>query len=303
MKSLEESLKLLQEKFASWLESFILILPNLILAIIILIIAYFLATKVRKVVKNLLRRIIDNKALVDFLGMLSHICIFLFGGLIAINILKLDQIIFSVLAGVGIVGLAIGFAFQDIAANFIAGIALVFRKNYPFKVGDIVETNDCMGTVETINLRDSMIRTFQGQSIFIPNKLIFEKTVNNYSLLGKRRIDLYVGVSYGDNLEKVKKTALEAIETIQARLQDMPVQIYFEEFGSSSINFQVRFWIPFHKQTDYLEARSEAVMAIKKHFDEKNITIPFPIRTLDFGIKGGTPLSEMLGTERRNAES
>ncbi len=300
MQSIQDALELLQDKFSSWLEGFILLLPNFILAVITLAVAHFLAINTQNIVRNLLNRIVDNKALVNFLSTMTRLTVLLFGALVAVKILKLDQVIFSVLAGVGILGIVIGFAFQDIAANFIAGITLVFRKDYPFRVGDIVEANDFMGIVEGINLRDTMIRTFQGQSIFIPNKLIYENSVKNYSLLGKRRVDLGVGISYGDDLEKVEKITREAVGKVPGILTNKEIEIFFEEFGSSSINFQVRFWIPFNKQIDYLKARSQAIMEIKKHFDNNDITIPFPIRTLDFGIKGGMKLSEMYSVPEKN---
>ena len=106
------------------------------------------------------------------------------------------------LAGAGVLGLALAFAFQDIAANFMSGIFISFRK--PINIGDIVKIKDYMGKVTEINLRDSVIRTFQGQLVIIPNKDIFQNAIENYSMWGKRRIDLAVGISYGDDLDKVK---------------------------------------------------------------------------------------------------
>ena len=296
---INEALNLLKDKLQSWIEGFILILPNFLIAVAVIALAHYAARTSRQLVKRVLQKFVDNQALVNFLGILTQVAVFLIGFLIAIKILSLDEAVFSVLAGVGIAGLAIGFAFQDVAANFIAGIALVFRKDHPFKVGDIVETNGQMGTIREISLRDTMLETFDGQSIFIPNKMIFENAVQNYSLLGRRRIDLAVGISYGDDLEKVKKVTVEALQNIENRVESRDVELFFEEFGNSSINFEVRFWVPFVRQTDYLKARSEAVMAIKKAYNENDITIPFPIRTLDFGIKGGEKLSAML-SDRKN---
>jgi len=294
MQSIQQALKPLQDKLSTWIENIILLTPNFILAIIIFFTVYFAAKKATVVVKKILSRLVDNPALVNFLGRLFQTGVLLFGALISIKVLKLDQVVFSVLAGVGIAGLAIGFAFQDLAANFIAGTALVFRKDYPFRVGDIIETNDYMGIVKEINLRDTMIETFQGQLIFMPNKLIFENSVKNYSLAGRRRIDLGVGISYGEDLEKVKKVTVEAVGHLKDLVNGQDVELFFGEYGDSSINFEVRFWVPFRQQTDFLKARSEAIVQIKKAYDENGIVIPFPIRTLDFGIKGGEKLSEVL---------
>ncbi|MGD8353275.1 MAG: mechanosensitive ion channel [Pseudomonadota bacterium] len=294
MQSLQEALKSLQDKLYSWVESIVLLTPNFIIAVFIFIVVLLAAKRLNTLVRKLLSRIVDNPALVNFLGRLLQTGVILFGGLISIKVLQLDQVVFSILAGVGIAGLAIGFAFQDLASNFIAGTALVFRKDYPFRVGDIIETNDYMGVVKEINLRDTMIETFQGQLVFMPNKLIFENSVKNYSLAGRRRVDLGVGISYGEDLERVRDITVEAVKGLDVLEEGREVELFFDEYGDSSINFEVRFWVPFKKQADFLKARSDAVVSIKKAYDASGIVIPFPIRTLDFGIKGGMKLNEVL---------
>lgn len=294
MQNLRDALSMLQDKITGWAESIVVMMPNFLIALIVFIAVYYVSKKLQSTVKSLLSRIIDNQALVNFLGGLTRIATVLFGALIAIKILNLDDVVFSVLAGVGIAGLAIGFAFQDIAANFIAGIALVFRKDYPFRTENIIQTNDHMGVVKEISLRDTLIQTFEGQFVFIPNKLIFENAVINYSLLGRRRVDLGVGISYGEDLERVKEITVTAIETMDHRMENTDIEFFYTEFGDSSINFEIRFWVPFIKQTDFLRARSDAIISIKRAYDREGITIPFPIRTLDFGIKGGRTLDEVL---------
>jgi small conductance mechanosensitive channel len=209
-------------------------------------------------------------------------------------IIGLDKAVTSLLAGVGIVGLALGFAFQDIASNFVSGILLAIRK--PVQIGDVIESNDHFGTVININLRSTIILSMQGQHVHIPNKDIYNKPIKNFSEEGKRRIDLKCGVSYGDNLEKVKQITIDAVKSIDYILPSDGIILFFKEFGDSSINFEVRYWVNFKKQPDYLAAPSDGVMRIKKAYDENNIMIPFPIRTLDFGIKGGEILNEQLQT-------
>jgi small conductance mechanosensitive channel len=248
----------------------------------------------KRVVGAVLSRVLDNRAMVNFLGTTTYVAVLILGTLLSIRLLQLDRLVFSLLAGIGIAGLAVGFALKDIAANFIADIALALRKDYPFRVGDIIETNEYMGIVEEISLRDTRITTFQGQSVFLPNKLIFETAVRNYSLSARRRVDVNVGVSYGDDLEKVRDVVVQAGESVPQRNKDTAVEVFFKDFGDSSISFQVRFWVPFKQQKDYLEARNNAIGTIKKHFDRNGIVIPWPIRTLDFGIKGGVTLAESL---------
>jgi small conductance mechanosensitive channel len=134
----------------------------------------------------------------------------------------------------------------------------------------------------------------QGQHIHIPNKDIYNKPIINYSEEGKRRIDLKCGVSYGDDLEKVKRVTIEAVQGIEYILPKEGITLFFKGFGDFSIDFEVRYWVDFKKQPDYLAAMSDGIMRIKKAYDENNIMIPFPIRTLDFGMKGGEKLNEQL---------
>ena len=214
------------------------------------------------------------------------------GLFVALGVLGLDKTVTSLLAGVGIVGLALGFAFQDIAANFMSGLILSFR--HPFRVGHLVQTQGFMGVVADISLRTTVLRQLTGEHVRIPNKDVLGNPLINFSAAGERRVDLEVGVSYGEDLERVREVALRAVESVAPRRQERPVELFYEGFGDSSIDFVVRFWIDFARQPDYLAARSAAVIAIKQAFDREGITIPFPIRTLDFAAVGGTTLPDAL---------
>ncbi len=121
----------------------------------------------------------------------------------------------------------------------------------------------------------------------MPNQLIYKSTFTNYSTFKKRRVIVRSGVSYGDDLEKVKSIAIEEVKQIKVLMKTEDIDFYFTSIGSYSYNFEVRFWIEFLKQTDYLNAMSEAIMRIKKRFEEENISIAYPVQSLDFGVKGG----------------
>ncbi|NGP89480.1 mechanosensitive ion channel [Aliifodinibius halophilus] len=283
----------LTEKLIAWLETTIAMLPNMVMALLVLIFFFVAGRIVRKTVKRLLKKATDNKSIINLLETIVGILVIGIGFFIALSILDLDGAVTSLLAGAGIVGLALGFAFQDIASNFISGIILSIR--HPFGIGDIIETNDIFGTVQKMNLRNTIIRTPQGQIVYIPNKKVFESPLKNYTSSGERRIDLECGVSYGDDLEKAKEVVIEAIETLDNYNDDKEIEFYYEEFGGSSINFETRFWVNFESNSDFLSARSDAIIAIMKAFEETDIMIPFPIRTLDFGVRGGEKLNAMLG--------
>jgi len=290
--SFSKAYEMISDKLESWLSTAIKMLPNFLIAVVVVIAFWFIAKVVRKVSKNLLNKFSDNKSLINLTSTVLYVSTITVGTFMALSVLHLDKTVTSLLAGVGVVGLALGFAFQDIAANFVAGVLIATRK--PFGVGDLIRSNDYLGHVQKMNLRASIIRTFQGQDVIIPNSEIFTKPLTNFAIYPKRRIDLSVGVSYADDLEIVRKIAVKAVEKLEVVEQDMGVSLFFTEFGGSSINFDIRFWVDEHEQSHFLEARSEAIIAIKKAFDKNDISIPYPIRTLDFGIKGGKMLSETM---------
>lgn len=282
---------LISEKLNYWVESIIKLLPNIALAALVMVIGFYIAKFIRKIASKLIHKISKNLTLNN---LFSSIIYFIFIGIViftVLSILQLDKAVTSILAGAGILGLALAFAFQDIAANFMSGIFISFRK--PLKVGDIVDVKGYMGKVKEVNLRDTVVETFQGQTVIIPNKEVFQNPIENYSYLQKRRFDLSVGVSYGENLEKVRELTLNAVSDIEELSKVDTTQVFFVEFGDSSINLSVRMWINTPEQSVYNKVGSEAIMKIKKAYDANNIVIPFPIRTLDFGIKGGSTLSEM----------
>lgn len=296
--NLKEAIDIVYGKIESWLESLTSMLPNLVVSVLVLIVFILLAKFVRRLARRAFTRFSERTALNTLFTTMIHFAVVAMGLIIALNILKLDQTVSSLLAGAGIVGLALGFAFQDIAANFISGILMAVRR--PIVVGDIIETNSYMGTVSKINLRVTVIKTFQGLHVIIPNKEVFQSPLTNYTKTNERRIDLECGVSYGDDLEKVREIAEDAINDKPFLLEGKKVDLFFTSFGDSSINFKLMFWIAYPGQTGFMKAQSEAIMSLKKAFDENDISIPFPIRTLDFGIKGGEKLSEMKVLENQN---
>lgn len=283
---------LVTEKLDTWLQTFIEMLPNLVVAVVVLLAFILVARLLKKLVTNLLGRTNINESISTLITTTVYLAVLLVGVFVALGILELDKTVTSLLAGAGIIGLALGFAFQDIAANFISGIIIAFRR--PFQDGDFIESNEIFGRVVRVSLRTTVIQTVQGQEVLIPNKDIFQNVLKNFSRWQKRRIDLPVGVSYGEDLEKVKRVTEEAIRKIDYLLPNTEVQLVYTEFGDSSINFEIRYWIKFTGQVDYKVAVSDGIMNIKKAYDANDIMIPFPIRTLDFGIKGGEKFTEML---------
>ncbi len=297
----KKAVDLVQNKLAEWLEALITMLPNMVLAALIVVGFWMLARLVRNLANRLMIRFFQSSTLQRLISTVIYIVIVLVGAFTALSVLHLDKAVTSLLAGAGILGLALGFAFQDIASNFIAGVLMAAQR--PLRVGELVETSGQLGVVERIDLRTTQLRSTQGIQVTIPNKDIFQGVLVNYSRNGVRRVDLEVGISYGEDLEHVKQVTIDAVKNVPNVLQENGVDLFYQGFGDSSIDFEVRFWIVSSSNKHFHTVRSAAIMAIKAAFDKAGITIPFPIRTLDFGIKGGEKLDAMLGGRARDGTS
>ena len=289
--NINNAYKLISDKLTLWLKELIKLLPNIALAAIILVLGFFISRLLKTWISKLIKRFVRNETLEGLFSSLVYIFLLGVTIFVALSVLQLDKAVTSILAGAGIVGLALAFAFQDIAANFMSGIFLSLRR--PLHKGDIVQIKEYMGRVEEINLRDTVIKTFQGKMVIIPNKDVFQNPIENFSLLGKRRMDLVIGVSYGDDLDKVEEVTLDAVAGLDGLTKEDETTLFFDAFADSSINLVIRLWVNSTEQISFLRVKSNAIKRIKKAYDQNNITIPFPIRTLDFGIKGGATLSEM----------
>ncbi|MGY5353092.1 mechanosensitive ion channel family protein [Wenyingzhuangia sp. IMCC45533] len=284
-----EPYKLIKGKIVTWAESFIEMLPNLALCILLLVLFYFVARLIRMLVIRGSRKITDNRALTKLMGTIAFFIIYAIGLFVALSVLKLDKAVTSLLAGAGVIGLALGFAFQDTATNFISGVFMAVKK--PFRIDDVVETSDQMGIIKQISLRSIVMHSFNGQEIIIPNKDVFQNKIINYTSLPDRRVEINCGVAYDSDLSFVKETGEAAIKELDFVNTDKDVNIFFNEYGGSSINFTLYFWIKVNDQPGFLKARNDAIISLKKAFDKNDIGIPFPIRTLDFNPN---QVSEMI---------
>ncbi len=281
------------EKLQSSLIELVVMLPNLILAAFTVTVGIVVSRWAQRGVERLLKRLTGNDPISRLLGSVSRIAIIVIAMLWALGLLHLDRTVTSVLAGVGVVGLALGFAFQDIAANFMSGFIMALYR--PFNVGDLVQIAEHQCRIQRIDLRATEAETLDGLSIVVPNKDIFQNAIVNYTRTQTRRLELSVGTAYGDDMDKVRNVVLQAVRAVPERDPSREPELYFQEFGDSSINFKLYVWLLKSTQSVYMAARSEAMIAIKKAFDREGITIPFPIRTLDFGASavGGKQLDTL----------
>ncbi len=288
----KKAIALVQNKLVAWLEALVGMLPNLALAAVTVIVFWLLARLARYVSKNIFKRFFLSASLARLFNGALYGTVLLIGIFAALSILQLDKTVTSLLAGAGILGLALGFAFQDIVSNFIAGILMAAQR--PLEVGDLVETSGEIGIVKRIDLRTTQLRNLQGLQVIIPNKDIFQTNLINFSRNGTRRLDIGGRVSYKDDLAHVKEVALDAVGALEEALPEHAVELFYQKFAESSIDFEIRFWISASTNREFQSARSNAITAIKEAFDREGIAMPFPTRTMDPGAKGRDPSDPFL---------
>lgn len=284
-----DSIFYLKNILEKWGQSILHYLPKVFLASVVLILFYVVAKIVRRYSYRLYSKTINaSPQIATLISIGAYSFLLLSGIFLALEILELESTLTKILAGAGVMGIVAGFALKDIASNAFAGFLLNMQK--PFDKNDWVSINSNFGTIQKVGLITTSIKSISGQEIFVPNQLIYNNSFTNYSTYKKRRVILKTGVSYGDDLELVRKVALEEVHKIQNLLPNEEVDFYYTEIGSSTYNFEVRFWIKFNHQRDFLKARNDMIMLIKKRFENEGISIAYSVLSLDFGVKGGTNL-------------
>ena len=301
LSNLSESWSKLLEKMGAWLDTLVLQLPNFILAILVMAVSIFLLRYVRRYAAKAFNRMMNNQTVTSLLSNVvafGFLAIMLF---LVLDILNLDKALTSLLAGAGVAGLAVGLALQEPLINLFSGILMSVRSLY--NIGDFVETNGFIGTIRNVNLRFTTLKTVTGETVAIPNKSIIQNPLKNFTVDPGRTVQIGCGVSYGDDLEYVEEIVRKTLSEAYSVRPD-EVLFFFTGFGNSSMDFTVRARLLSCKTNpEYLRETSRGIKAIKAAFDREEITIPFPIRTLDFGIKGGVPLHEEMPAEQSNGQS
>lgn len=271
------------KKLTNWINELIDKTPNIIIATVLFILGFYLSGVVKKLaVKLLEKRKVKLSARMMIGNIISIITVSAFL-MFALNVLSLDNMLKTVLAGAGVAGLAIGLALQGTLSNTFSGVALSFVKD--LSIGDTIDSNGYTGVIQDINLRVVKLKTPDGNLVMIPNRAIIENPLKNYSRNPITIVAVNCGIEYGANLENVQKIVVDAVASVASHdeyLKKEDIIFFYKEFGDSSIDFEVRFPIPSRNLVETAVAKSKAIVAIKKSLDQHNISIPFPIRTLDF---------------------
>ena len=267
------------------LTQFIAFLPSIITALVIFFGGLVIAGLVKKKLTETLKKRDFDVELTLVLGQVTRWTLIGLFTMSALRQVNFDLTAF--LAGLGFVGFTVGFALQDVSKNFFAGLLLLLEQ--PFELGESIEVNGISGTVESVKLRATIIKTFDGKLVSVPNGDVFTNAITNYSRADRRRVSFSVGVAYGSNMEEVRRVAVETLRKIEGVLEDPAPEISFNNFGGSTLDFTTYFWV----DTDITGVRGatdRAIVALEGRFNEAGIEMPFPTRDLIVSTNGHIPV-------------
>lgn len=241
---------------------------------IVLAVSIVAALITHRVVRGLVRRI-GTEGAARFAGRFAGATVIGIGLMYALAALGVRLAPLIGLLGIG--GIALAFALQDIAENLISGVMLQTKRN--FSIGDQVVSNDYVGTIEDVNFRSTSLRTFDGTLVMLPNALVYKNPLEIHTAYAARRTTLGIGVAYDTDLDHAQRVILDAVGSTPDVAAEPPPEAWIEEFGDSSIDFAVWFW---HDPAVAVEwrVRSAVAQRVKRALDDAGITIPFPQRVL-----------------------
>lgn len=236
--------------------------------VVILVCGFIAVQLVMKLFNRGLNRSKLDRTMFHFLKAILRILLYLLVILIAAGSLGVD--VSSLVAVISVISLAVSLAMQNVLSNVVGGITLL--ATHPFRVGDHVRIDGVEGVVKEITLHYTKLIDKNSETLFIPNSATVSSKIRNFSMEGKRRLELCFSASYGDNIDEVREALLKAArqETV---LQDPAPTVRVKEFADSSVEYLLLVWID---PSDYLRAEFDVTEAVKRIFDERHITIPFP---------------------------
>ncbi len=258
---------------------------QLITAVIILFAGFFIAGKVKKWTQAGMEKAKMDITLAKFLSSMGKYGVLAFTGIAVLAQFGIQTA--SLIAVLGAAGLAVGLAMQGTLSHIAAGVMiLIFR---PFKVGDYIDGGGESGTIDEIGLFNTIMNTVDNVRIIIPNSRLWDGSIRNYSANAQRRMDLVVGISYADDIDKALKI-LDKIASQDERVLTKPErQILVTNLGESSVDLTMRLWT---KKADFWGLRFDTMKKVKQIFDKEGITIPFPQRTLNIVAEANAQLPE-----------
>lgn len=271
-------------------------LPLILLAIVILPFTWWLSSLAAKGLRRWLLGGIASPFLRDIVARALALPIFLLGLFVVLQVAGLTQLAVSVVGGAGVLGIVVGFAFRDIAENFLASLLLSIRR--PFRSGDYIEVAGLAGSVRSMNTRSTVLLSPEGNHIQIPNATIFKSTIINYTTSANRRDTVTIGVGYDVTVARAQSLILELIAAHEAVLGEPEPMILVDGLGSSTINIKAYYWVNAH-DFSVLKVKSALLRQITKRLTAEGISMPDDAREIIF--PQGVPVLQLEGAAEKTA--
>ncbi len=261
-------------------EAFLEAIPRIGIAIVVVIAGWLVGRLVRSIVRSALEKS-QTESFTRVMSKMAGWAVLGVGILLALTVIFPSVAPVDLLAGLGIFSVAIGFAFQDILENLLADVLLVLRE--PFHGGDQIAVNGHVGTVEEITIRETRLKTFDGKRVLVPNADVYKNAIVVQTAFEQRRMDFIVGVAYEADLAEARRIIENAATGVEGVAADPAPEAFVTELGTSTVNFQVRFWTD-SRQHEAVETRDRVIEAVKVALDDAGVEMPADIVALQ-----GTP--------------
>ncbi len=270
---MEQFTSLLNERLEAYWKTLIASIPKITIALIVLCVFILTAIFIGNLLRKKLNKRSKNQLALEFIVRLVKVILIIMGLVLAIHTLGFTGLSGGILAGAGVGTVIIGFAFKEIGENFLAGFLLVFDS--PFQIGDTIELNGNLGKVVNLYFRTTHLKTFDGKDVFIPNSSVITNDLFNLTRDGYLRLDFIIGIDYDDDIETARQKIIELVNSKEDVLKDEQTQVLINDFGSSTVNLKVLFWVKtFDYKVSSLELRTQIMRDVKNLLKELNFGLP-----------------------------
>jgi small-conductance mechanosensitive channel len=295
----------IQNSLEKYYEEFLKVLPRIALGVLVIILGILLAQLLTNFYKKRFQQKSEDPLMSRFLAQAVKIVLIIIAIMLALQIAGLQGIATGLLTAVGGGAIILGFAFQDIGKNFLAGIILAF--NRPFNINDTIKIDAIFGKVKELNFRYSHIKTFDGRDIYIPNSDVLTKPVENYTADGFYRVEFTVGIGYEDDIVSAKKVIQEILDSNTDIISDAEHENFVieDELAASTVNLKVYFWVD---TVDYRRAsrvlRGLVIREVKEALFKQGFNLPADIKELKiYGTEDAIPIKFKNAPDFPKAES
>lgn len=289
---LQSPTETIQNSLESYYDEFLQVLPRIALGILVVILGVLLAQLLTNFYKRRFQQKSEDPLMSRFLAQAVKIVLIIIAVMLALQVAGLDGIATGLLTAVGGGAIILGFAFQDIGKNFLAGIILAF--NRPFNINDTIKVDDIFGKVKELNFRYSHIKTFDGRDIYIPNSDVLTKPVENYTADGFYRVEFIVGIGYEDDIEAAKQVIQNILDKNTEIIRDVLHENFVieDQLAASTVNLKVFFWVDtFDYRRASMVLRGMVIRQVKEELFNKGFNLPADIKELKiYGTEDAIPI-------------